>query len=86
MRTIKSATNNQWNNANPRGVDTLSTYKQTVPAAVFARFERAEAAHRNLLEMAPLFVGAVVVGNMGGLSNCTYMCVTSSTPFSPIVA
>ena len=67
MKTIKKANNNQFNNANPRGIDTHAHYKKSVPAPVFAQWERAEAAHRNALENAPLFVGAVVVGNMVGL-------------------
>lgn len=52
---------------NARGVDTSAAYKKSIPADVFGRFERAEAAHHNLLENAPLFIGAVIVGNMMGL-------------------
>jgi uncharacterized MAPEG superfamily protein len=38
-----------------------------VPAATFATFERAEAAHKNAMENAPFFVGAVVGGNLAGV-------------------
>lgn len=67
MQTVKNANNKKWNNANPRGLDTNAQYQKTCPTEVYARFERAEAAHKNLLENAPLFIGAVVVGNMMGL-------------------
>jgi hypothetical protein len=42
-----------------------------VPAECYAKFERAEAAHKNSMENAPFFVGAVLAGNMVGLSACT---------------
>lgn len=68
VNLIKSANNKKWNNANPRGTDTNSIYKSSVPAEVFAKYERAEAAHKNLLENAPLFVGAVGMGCWAGLA------------------
>jgi uncharacterized MAPEG superfamily protein len=39
---------------------------------VYARFERAEAAHANGLENAPLFIGAVLAGNVAGLESCEF--------------
>lgn len=69
MTLIKSANNKKWNNVNPRGIDTSNTYKSAVPADIFARFERAEAAHKNLMENAPLLIGAVAVGNWAGLGS-----------------
>ncbi|KAF2022165.1 hypothetical protein BU24DRAFT_417816 [Aaosphaeria arxii CBS 175.79] len=65
---IKSANNSNWNNANPRGSETIESYKKTVPAEVYGRFERAKAAHNNLMENAPLFIGSVVVGHIAQLS------------------
>ena len=43
-------------------------YRKTTPAALFARYERAEAAHRNGMENAPFFIGAMLAGNWAGLS------------------
>ncbi|KAF2275913.1 uncharacterized protein EI97DRAFT_458911 [Westerdykella ornata] len=68
---VKRANNNKWNNANPRGTSTTNTYQKCVPEATFARFERAEAAHKNLMENAPFVVGAVAVGNWAGLGSGT---------------
>jgi uncharacterized MAPEG superfamily protein len=36
--------------------------KKTLPPAVFATFERAEAAHKNSLETLPLFIAATLSG------------------------
>jgi hypothetical protein len=67
---MKSANNQKWNNVNPRGVDTNETYKKAVGSEVFARFERGEAAHKNMLENAPLLIGAVTIGNVVRLDAC----------------
>ncbi|KAF2691614.1 hypothetical protein K458DRAFT_325085 [Lentithecium fluviatile CBS 122367] len=68
ISSIKKANNGKFNNVNARGVDTLAMYKKSVPAEVFGRYERGKAAHANLMENAPFFIGAVIVGNMMGLS------------------
>jgi uncharacterized MAPEG superfamily protein len=65
---LKKANNGRYNNANPRGADTLAMYKKTVPSDVMGCFERAKAAHANMMENAPFFIGAVLAGNMVGLS------------------
>ena len=72
MTTLKRANNNFWNNASPRSVEFLAACKKAVPAGVYARFERAEAAHANGLENAPLFIGAVLAGNVAGLEACEF--------------
>jgi uncharacterized MAPEG superfamily protein len=64
---IKKSNNNKWNNQNPRGADTNPSYQKCVPAECYAKFERAEAAHKNAMENAPFFVGAVLAGNMAGV-------------------
>jgi uncharacterized MAPEG superfamily protein len=69
IKLIQTANPKTWNNANPRGQDTNSAYKKSVPADVFAAYERAEAAHKNLLENAPLFVGAVLAGCYAGVDS-----------------
>jgi len=65
---LKKANNGKFNNANPRGTDTIAAYKKTVPSDVLGCFERSKAAHANLMENAPFFIGAVLAGNMVGLS------------------
>lgn len=64
---MRKANNKKWNNANPRGTDTNEAYKKAVPAEVFGRYERAEAAHKNMLENSPLYIGAVIIANVMGL-------------------
>jgi uncharacterized MAPEG superfamily protein len=73
VKLIQSANNKYWNNKNPRGAETNATYAKTVPAATYARFERAEAAHKNAMENAPFFIGAVVAGNMAGVGAGMYL-------------
>jgi hypothetical protein len=68
---IKKNNNNNWDNCNPRSTTTTASYQKSVPAECYAKFERAEAAHKNSMENAPFFVGAVLAGNMVGLSACT---------------
>ncbi|KAF2823356.1 hypothetical protein CC86DRAFT_372332 [Ophiobolus disseminans] len=68
---IKSSNNNKWDNLNPRGIATNASYQKHVPAECYALFEKAEAAHKNGLESAPFFVGAVVLGNVVGLGALT---------------
>ena len=57
-------------NANPRGTVVNAKIQKAIPADVYARWERAESAHKNLLENSPLFIGAVIVGNFAGLDTC----------------
>lgn len=68
MGIIKKSNNNKWNNHNPRSTETNDRYKKAVPSDVYAMYERAEAAHKNSIENAPLFIGAVLSGNLAGLS------------------
>jgi uncharacterized MAPEG superfamily protein len=60
MSTVKKHT--QWSNANGRGEGNIQNMKKTLPPAVFATFERAEAAHKNSLETLPLFIAATLSG------------------------
>ena len=77
ISTLKKANNGKFNNANPRGNDTLASYKKTVPSDVLGCFERAKAAHSNMMENAPFFVGAVLAGNMARLSAGVFSTVHS---------
>ncbi|KAH7406174.1 hypothetical protein DE146DRAFT_650993 [Phaeosphaeria sp. MPI-PUGE-AT-0046c] len=73
---IKKANNNKWDNVNPRGAKTNPSYEKSVPADCYARFERAEAAHKNSMENAPFFVGAVLAANMAGVGARTMNAAT----------
>ncbi|KAL1639237.1 hypothetical protein SLS58_008079 [Diplodia intermedia] len=71
VNLIKSANNNRWDNTNSRGSAWSATLKQSVPADVLARFERAEAAHRNGLENLPLFGLAVLSAEWAAVPEST---------------
>ncbi|KAJ4989789.1 hypothetical protein SVAN01_04626 [Stagonosporopsis vannaccii] len=64
----KRCNNGHWDNTNPRNDGTLA---RALARQELARYQRAEAAHMNGLENAPLFIGGVVVGNMVGLGAST---------------
>jgi len=68
LATILAANNKKWNNANPKSTSWDATLRASIPADIYARYERCEAAHRNGMENLPLFIGAVVLGNMARLS------------------
>jgi uncharacterized MAPEG superfamily protein len=65
--TIVCATNGKWNNASPRSSSWNSELQKSVPAKTLALFERLEAIHNNALENLPIFIGAVLAGNVAGL-------------------
>ncbi|KAF1841556.1 uncharacterized protein K460DRAFT_344463 [Cucurbitaria berberidis CBS 394.84] len=75
---IKKANNNKWNNQSPRSTEANEQYKKSVPADVYATYERAEAAHKNAMENAPFFIGAVLAGNYAGLSPSTLNFITGA--------
>lgn len=49
-------------NANSRGLDYIQHLKKTLPAPVFATYERAKAAHKNSVESMPLLIAATLSG------------------------
>ncbi|RYN94955.1 hypothetical protein AA0121_g181 [Alternaria tenuissima] len=57
-----------WDNRNPRSSDLKAQLKQRLPAVTYAKYERMEACHANGMENLPLFIGAVILGNMAGLA------------------
>lgn len=71
IRTVTRANNGRWDNANPRSSNWTETLQKTLPAHVYARYERAEAAHKNGMENLPLFATAITLGNLAKLSNGT---------------
>lgn len=58
----------QFDNRNPHGSGQDAAIKQRLGDEGYGRYERAEAAHKNLLENLPLFASGVVLGNMAGFS------------------
>lgn len=68
---MKTANNGRWNNASPRSSKWDETLKKSTPADTYARYERGEAAHKNGMENFPVFVGAILAGNLAGLETRT---------------
>ncbi|KAL1656846.1 hypothetical protein SLS61_000642 [Didymella pomorum] len=64
-----------WDNTNPRNTGYL---EKNIPKDALAKYERAEAAHANGMENAPYFVGAVLAGNLAGLSASTMNTYTGA--------
>src|SRR5436309_16117630 len=52
---------------NPRSSQWIDKLKKSVPAPVFAKYERCKAAHKNSIESMALFTTAVVLRNMARL-------------------
>ena len=67
LRIIKNANNQKWDNSNPRSTALKESARKSVPASVYARYERAEATHANSMESLPLLIGAIILGNMAKL-------------------
>ncbi|KAB2577520.1 hypothetical protein DIS24_g3734 [Lasiodiplodia hormozganensis] len=59
--------NTVWDNRNPRSEVLKSAIAKRVDASKYAVYERLEAAHANSMENMPIFIAAVVLGNMAGL-------------------
>jgi uncharacterized MAPEG superfamily protein len=67
IQTITAASNGRWDNSSPRSSTYADKVRKGVPAAVFSKYERAEAAHKNAMESLALFSAAVILGNMAQL-------------------
>ena len=67
IAVIKAASNGRWNNSNPRSSLWNDKIQKSVPAEVFGRYERAEAAHKNGMENIPVFFTAIALGNVAAL-------------------
>jgi uncharacterized MAPEG superfamily protein len=58
----------KWDNANSKSEKFSALLRKNLPPNTLAKYERARAAHNNMLsENMALFVGAVLAGNMAGL-------------------
>ena len=78
IQLIRRANNGRWNNSNPRSSDWHTLLQKSVPARVFARYERAEAAHKNCMENLSLFSAAVIMGNVARLEPSRLNGVTAA--------
>ncbi|CAN9263861.1 unnamed protein product [Alternaria alternata] len=70
---FKKGANGQLDNANPRGASTLEFYRKCCPGPLYTKAERAEACHKNNMENAPFFIGAILAGNLAGLDSGAYI-------------
>ncbi|KAK7511648.1 hypothetical protein IWX49DRAFT_294364 [Phyllosticta citricarpa] len=57
----------KWENVNPRAESTKTAINKKIGPQRYAVYERLKAAHANCMENMPLFVAAIVFGNMAGL-------------------
>jgi len=73
---ITAANNGKWDNSSPRSSSYASTIQKSVPAACFAKYERAESAHKNGMENLAVFATAVVLGNLAKLPSEKLNAVT----------
>ena len=71
MNIIKASNNGRWDNTNPRSSNWNERIQKSVPAPIFARYERAEAAHKNAMENLVIFATAVILGNQADLPAST---------------
>jgi uncharacterized MAPEG superfamily protein len=66
---MRKANNGMWDNTSPRSSNWDAKLKKSVPAEIFAKYERAEAAQKNSFENFPIFVGAILAGNLAKLGS-----------------
>lgn len=71
VEIIKKANNSRWDSSNPRSSNWDDTLRKSVPAATYAQYERAKAAHKNSMENMGLFMCAVILGNVAKLPTST---------------
>jgi len=67
LSLLRSSTTIKFNNKAPKSASFASTLQKGIPAEIYARYERLEAAHHNGMENLPLFMGAVILGNFAHL-------------------
>jgi uncharacterized MAPEG superfamily protein len=65
--TLLRSANSRIDNSNPRSTHQVAKVGRAVPAATYAKWERARAAHANGIENMALAVAAVVLGNVARL-------------------
>lgn len=74
---IRAANNGRWDNTNPRSPAWNERIQKSTPAAIFGRYERAEAAHKNAMENMALFSTTIILGNMAELPASTLNTVAA---------
>jgi uncharacterized MAPEG superfamily protein len=57
----------KWDNRNPRAANLKSNLQSKLPPAIYALYERGEAASANCYENMPIFYSAIVMGHIAGL-------------------
>ncbi|KAH8654635.1 hypothetical protein BGZ60DRAFT_157765 [Tricladium varicosporioides] len=67
ISVITKANGGKWSNVSPRSTTWDGHLRKTIPADIYARYERSEAASKNGFENLPIFVGAVLAGNLAKL-------------------
>ena len=78
VQVIKSANNGRWDNSNPRSTTYNDKVQKSVPAAIFGKYERGEAAHKNGMENLVIISTAVILGNMAQLPASTLNTVAGT--------
>lgn len=67
--SIKKATNDRFDNANPRSTKFAASLEKTVAPAVRESYERMKACHQNGMESLPLVCTALILANMANVQN-----------------
>jgi len=78
VQIIKSSNNGRWDNSNPRSSTYHDKIQKSVPAAIFSKYERGEAASKNGMENLVIFSTAVILGNMAQLPASTLNTVSAA--------
>lgn len=71
VNLIKGANNGHWDNTNARSPAWHERIQKSTPAAIFSRYERAEAAHKNAMENLAIFSTTIILGNLAELPTST---------------
>ena len=59
--------NGRYDNTSPRSSAYDASIRKSVPAPIYAKYERSEGASKNGFENFPIFVGAILAGNVAHL-------------------
>lgn len=82
---MAKANNGRWDNSSPRSSNWDASLRKSTPADIYSRYERAEAASKNGFENLPLFIGAVMAGNIAHLDIQTLNAFVTAYLFSRIL-
>ena len=82
---MQKANNGRWDNSSPRSTQMDAKYRQSTPAETYSRYERAKAAEKNGFENMPLFIGAILAGNIAQLETRTLNLFVTVYLFSRVL-